>query len=115
MDQGAIADRDALQPLAGGPGGEAIRALSAARPAAGSLSRYARALQRLLQAGGLDGLEQIVDRVDLECLHRELIMGGNENHGRRMFAQQFHDLEPGQLRHLHVEQHQLAGQLLGQS
>ncbi len=64
--------------------------------------------QRLHEAFPGDGLEQIVDRVDLESANRVLVMGGYEHDRRHLLRSDFvHHGEPVHLRHLHVEKHQV--------
>ena len=63
--------------------------------------------QRLLQPPHVDGLEQVVDGVDLERLERVLVEGGDEHDHRRIgiaLEQAAGDLEAAQARHLDVEE-----------
>ena len=63
-----------------------------------------------------DGLQQVVDRVHLESLDGVLIVGGDEDDGRRCGAadQRTRHLETGSSRHLHVEQNQIRAERLDQ-
>ena len=70
----------------------------------------ARARDRLLESFRAERLQQVVDGVDLERLQRVLIVRGDED-DRLIAAEQLEDLEAVQLRHLHVEQHEIRLQL----
>ena len=61
--------------------------------------------ERLVQAGGIDRLEQVVHRVHLEGVQRVLIERGHEDHVRGSGARRYlaRDLEPRQSRHLDVQ------------
>ena len=65
-----------------------------------------RALQRLLETVLAERLQQIIHRVRVERPHRVLIVGRHENH-RDRWVDQFQHLEAIQLRHLHVQEHQV--------
>src|SRR5208283_1299795 len=79
---------------------------------------------KALHGGGepcrVDGLEKVVERIELEGLHRELVVGRREDHVRHRGLEGLEELHPGLARHLHVEEedvglerrHLLAG-LLG--
>ncbi len=58
-------------------------------------------------------LQQITDRFGLERFDRVLIVGGGEDHGRRIFQRidMTRDLNAGQAGHAHVEQHDIGTQL----
>ena len=63
----------------------------------------------------VERLEQVVDRVDLEGAHGVGVVGGHEHGGRqRLGAQRLQHLEAVDLRHLHVEEHQLDPRALDQ-
>ena len=70
----------------------------------------AHAGQRLAQTFGADRLQQVVDRVHLECADRVLVVGGREDH-RHVAADQVEHLEAVELRHLDVEEQQVGRQL----
>jgi hypothetical protein len=107
VDLGAVADEDAL-------GGAAL----ADRRTQRGDRRHRRlprrpqphARDRLGEPLGAHRLQQIVDGVDLERAHRELVVRGAEDH-RRGAADQVDDLEAVELRHLHVEEHEIGRQL----
>ena len=80
---------------------------------AGSLAAaepLAHAGQRLAQTLRAERLQQVVDRVHLECAQRVLVVRGDEDH-RHVAADQLQHLEPIQLRHLHVEEQQVGREL----
>jgi hypothetical protein len=60
------------------------------------------AIECAIEAGPLHGLEQIIDGVELERLHRMLVVSGDEDHERAP-RQPLHDLEATQPRHVDVE------------
>ena len=55
---------------------------------------------------GVDGLEQVVERLDREGLEGVALVRGDEHHGRRIvhLAHERRGLDPGQSRHLDVEE-----------
>ncbi len=64
--------------------------------------------QRLRETFHRDGLEQIVDRVDLEGADRVLVVRRDEYDRRHPVRPDFvHHGEPVHLRHLHVQKHQV--------
>ena len=85
------------------------------------LARLAAAPRRQVLAGALDGaveavavegLEQVVHGVDFEGAQRVLVVGGDEHHRREIADPQLLDhAEAVQLRHLHVQEHQVRLQL----
>ncbi len=78
------------------------------RPATRSprLKPLARAIDRFGQPLRAERLQQIVDRVDFECLQRVLIVRGDEDHGD-VAADEIEHLEAVELRHLDVEEQQI--------
>src|SRR5262249_27335384 len=52
------------------------------------------------------GFQQVIHRVDFEGADGMLIVGGGKDH-RDLRTDQFKHLEPIQLRHLHVEKHEV--------
>lgn len=96
----------------GWPAGRAAAASAAARappvPAArrggGGRAAGVEAVQRLPQAFATHGFQQVVTGMGLEGRARD--RGRAEDHGRRR-AQQFQDLEAGQLRHLYIQEEQV--------
>ena len=72
------------------------------------LKRPARSMRRA-QALDADRLEQVVDRVGIECGQRMFVVGGAEDHGRRVFefAEVPRRFEPIHARHADVEQDQV--------
>ena len=70
--------------------------------------RRAEAIAHPLDAGGqarhLDRLQHVVDGAGLEGLDRMLVVGGHEDHVR-LAAELAGDVEPGELGHLDVEEH----------
>ena len=76
--------------------------------------RVARAGERAREALLGDGLEQIVDGVHLERLHRELIVRGHEDDEGKLplgFLHGVEHLEAVDFRHLHVEDHDVRARL----
>jgi hypothetical protein len=69
----------------------------------------AGALERLLQPGRLDRLEQVIDRADVEGLDGVLGVGGAEDHVGRRLGQHRHGLQPREARHLDVEEEHVDG------
>jgi hypothetical protein len=78
------------------------------------LNSAASALDRHLQPRLIHRFQQIVDRVDLERFDGVLVVGGDEDDLRRgvPVEQAARDLEAGQARHLHVEEHHVGLQPL---
>ena len=73
-----------------------------------------RTVQRRLEPLVAERFEQIVDRVRVKGAQRVLVVGGDEDHlghrhRRRRVDQGRENAEAVQLRHLHVEKHQLHG------
>ena len=66
------------------------------------------------EAGWLERLEQVVERVDLEGVHGVFVEGGDEDDGRGFFLQLAQDGEAGQLGHLDVDEKDV-GEALAQS
>ena len=68
-----------------------------------------RPLHGQAEPNRVDRLEQVVDRVDLERLDGMLIIRGDEDDVRRRARVEHpaRDLEAGQPRHLHVEEHEV--------
>jgi hypothetical protein len=67
-----------------------------------------RPVQRLAQAGFVDRLQQVVDRVDLECAYRVLVIGRHERDERQlMLLQHPHHADAVELGHLQVQQRQI--------
>ena len=87
--------------------------LRAVRLAAGNIG--AHPLQRPLQPVGLNRLHQIVDRRHVECRDREIVEGGDENHGRvhRRGGQGPGDIDPVHAGHGDVEQDKIGRYCLG--
>jgi hypothetical protein len=73
-----------------------------------------RAPDRLGEPRLVDGLEQVVERVDVERAHRELVVGGDEDDRGRRVGQERGQLEPRQLRHLHVDEQEVGAEPLDQ-
>ena len=72
-----------------------------------------RAARRLIEPRVVERLEQVVDRRELERAQRVAIVGGHEDDRRHpLGADRAHHVEPGELGHLVVEQHEIrsAGQ-----
>jgi hypothetical protein len=64
-----------------------------------------RVCQRLRELPVAEGLEEIVDGVNSECLQRVLIVCGDENCERALVWQKFvHHFETAHLRHLYIEE-----------
>ena len=67
-----------------------------------------RALEGGSEALALDGLEQVVERVHLECLHRVFVVRRHEYDERHSVgADGFDDAEAVDLRHLDVQEHEI--------
>ena len=79
-------------------------------PARRNARRVPQRVRELLLA---HGLEQVADRLGLECFDGVLVVGGREDHGRRIFERVdvARDLDAGKARHAHVEQHHVRAQL----
>jgi hypothetical protein len=60
-------------------------------------------VERGAQPRRIDGFEQIVERVELKRLHRELVVGGGKDHPRRRRFERFEQLQAGLARHLHIK------------
>ncbi len=82
------------------------------------LRRYARwrrllqpflgAVQRLVEPHVIDGLEQIIERAELERGNRVIVEGGDEDDGWHLIGADFRDhVEAVQLRHLHIQENQI--------
>ncbi len=57
-------------------------------------------------------LQQVVDGVDAKGIERVLLVGRQENHGRHpLRSDLFDDLEAGEARHAHVEEHEVRREL----
>jgi hypothetical protein len=67
----------------------------------------ANLLDRLVQPLGRERLQQIVDGVHFESTQGILIERRDEHDRRHPVADLAHDVEPIELRHLHVEKHQI--------
>ena len=56
----------------------------------------------------IEGLDQIVDRREIECLERIMVIGCYENRGGHLLeADRARHLDPSLARHLHVQEHQV--------
>ena len=75
-----------------------------------------RAFDRAFEPVSGDRLEDIIDRIAIERLDREMIMRGHEDHHRRLFlfSQLARHAEPIDLGHGHIEQHQIGFELFSQ-
>ncbi len=62
--------------------------------------------ERLVKPLLAEWLEQVVHCMHLKGFHRVLVVSRHEDH-RRVLLHQFQDLEPVQLRHLHVEEEEI--------
>ncbi len=72
-------------------------------------------LDGLRDALAVEGLEQIIDRVHFERLHRVLVVGGGEDDLRQRnlaVHQLLDDAEAVEARHLHVEEDEVGRELL---
>ena len=66
------------------------------------------ARERRAQAGVVERLEQVVDRVDLEGAHGVRVIRRDEDRGRQdLGTERLQHLEAIDLGHLHVEEHEL--------
>jgi len=66
------------------------------------------ALERLLEAGLVERLEQVVEGAHLEGAQRVGLVSGDEHHEREaLAADRLHHGKPVPLGHLHVEEHQV--------
>ena len=65
-----------------------------------------RSFQCRIKALASDGLQQIVDGVDIEGAHRVFVVRGHEDDGH-FGTNQFEDIESRQFGHLHVEKDQI--------
>jgi hypothetical protein len=66
------------------------------------------AVQRLPQAGLLDRLQQVIDRVHLEGADRVLVVGGDERDKRHLgFLEHAHDPDAIQFGHLQVQEREI--------
>ena len=82
------------------------------RGAAGICSADAalHAGQQLLEARAVDGLQQVIECLDLEGFQGETLVGGYEHHERRhAVADRFEAVGAG---HLHVEENEVGPQAL---
>ena len=69
---------------------------------------FLRPIERLAQAGFIDRLQQVVDRVHLECAHRIFVVGGHERDQRQVvLLEQAHHADAVKLRHLQIQQRQI--------
>jgi hypothetical protein len=67
-----------------------------------------RAIERGAESLAIEGLEQVVDRIELERVDRVLVVRGDENHQRHRVAPDLLDhLEAVDAPHLHVEKHEV--------
>ena len=66
-------------------------------------------VDRAFEPVGGHRLEDIIHRIAIERLDREVIMRGDEDHhgGLRLFGEMARDAQPVHLGHGHVEQHQI--------
>ena len=73
----------------------------------------ADACKRLGEALGLNRFHQVIDGVHLERVERMLAVGGDEHHRGREFQvlQRLGQLQASGFRHIHVEEHDIAGVL----
>ena len=74
------------------------------------LQTLPRALHRLQHAVAIEGLQQVVDGVDVEGTHSVLVKGGRKNNLRQLLSlpqldQLLEDREAVEARHLDVEKH----------
>ena len=104
----AVADQHALGRSRTAAGRRGSSASIGSAVLARSRSRARR--ERLLEPLGAERLQQVVDRVHLERAQRVLVVGGDED-DRQVAPEQLEHLEAVELRHLHVEQHQVRLQL----
>jgi len=74
----------------------------------------AGALQGRAEPGGLEGLEEVVERVDLEGVDGVFVEGGDEDDDGGFFLQLTQDGEAGQLGHLDIDEKDV-GEALAQS
>jgi hypothetical protein len=81
-------------------------------PGRGSLPRAAglqprKALDGGGEPRGIDRLQEVVERVQLEGLHRELVVGGREDDVRHGRLERLEELHPGLPGHLDVEEEEV--------
>ena len=77
------------------------------------IERLSRALNRLGETVIVDWLQKVIQRVSIEGLQCELVVGCNENHGRHIApGQATKYVEAIHSRHLDVEEHQIRRVLL---
>ena len=73
-----------------------------------ALDLFARALQRVGEPLAVERFEQVVERADLECAQRVLIVGGDEDDQRHaLAADRFDHFEAVHLRHLNIEEDEI--------
>ena len=75
-----------------------------------AIRRGAHARQSGGEAGGHDGLQKVVERVDLEGLDGVLVVGGGEDHLGQFF-EAFQQFEAGHAGHLDVEEEKVGREL----
>ena len=70
--------------------------------------RESRALERALEALGVERLEQVVERGKLEGLERVLVVGSHEDRrGHLGGPNRLEYVETRHARHLHIEEHEI--------
>ena len=74
-----------------------------------------RPIERLLEAVGVDRLQDVVHRVHRKGIHGVLVEGGDEDELSRQvgFDEPPRDLEAGQSRHLHVQKDDVGPEIAG--
>lgn len=78
-----------------------------------SVDLRARAGQRIAEAIAIEGLQKIIDRMDVERAERVAVERGHEDHERHAIGSDRVDhVEPRAARHLHVEEDQARAELL---
>ena len=103
VDVGTGADENAVGPVTGRLHiGEQVLCgnfCATTDPGAGLPERFGKSL-------GTEGLQQVVDRVDLERLQGELVVRGDEDHVD-VLPQKLENFEAVELRHLDVEKDEI--------
>ena len=110
VDLRAVADQHAL----GRTRSAAARRATSASTSAAPPSRRSRSRARAsasCEPLRAERLQQVVDGVHLERPQRVLVVRGDEDRPALVAPEQLEHLEAVQLRHLHVEQHQVGRQL----
>src|SRR6266566_4693339 len=75
------------------------------------LDHLTRSTERFLESLVVEGLDQVVDRGEIECCDGVIVGGGEDHRWHRVGAHLAHDFEPGLPGHLDVEKNEIGLQL----